>query len=400
MAIIKATNSNSSIKTALGYITQENKTEIKYITGINCNPSTAVEEMQFTKAEYKKETGRQYAHIIQSFNPKDKITPAEGHQIGLEFIERNKKFKGYEIVIATHLDKGHLHNHIIINSVSYADGKKFHTTKKDLEEFKVLSNNLSLEHNLTVPSKGTETTSFNQKKYKIIEKGASKQGQSYVLDTALIVSQILRSVRSREEFIREMEKQKYKVSWTDKRKYITFTTPDNKKIRNSNLEKTFKEHKFSKAGIENELQSNRKQYGTEQFRNVDPRNKRTESINAELHKSSNERGSSEELNNGERTGEHKENKQGNTEQNGFDIRKAREHTKRLRQESTTSIINWKERTSTEQSESNNTNAEEQSIDRRELQNNRENNKREFKELSNGINENYGQNREQDFGLDR
>ncbi len=406
MAIIKATNSKASVKQIINYVTEKNKTETKFVRGINCNSYTAVEEMQMTKAQYQKEGGRQYAHIVQSFNPEDKITPEEGHQIGLEFIEQSKKLKGYEILIATHLDKGHLHNHIVVNSVSFENGKKFHTTKKDLEEFKVISNNLSLAHNLIVPAKGTTVTSFNRDKYKVIEKGATGKGKSFVLDTALMVSQILKSARSREEFIKEMEKQKYKVNWSDTRKHITFTTPNNKKIRNSNLEKTFKEYKFSKEGIENELQSNREQYenkqhiSREQFREYVEGNKGTEFTNAELHKSAYERRYSSENDYRKRTGENKTDKSRDTEQNGIDTIKARNYAEKLRRESTTNIINWSERTEREQSESSDTNGSEQRKDKQEFQGNSQNNKREFRELSNRFNENYGKDREQDFGIDR
>ncbi len=406
MAIIKATNSKASVKQIVNYVTEKNKTETKFVTGINCNSYTVVEEMQMTKAQYQKEGGRQYAHIVQSFNPEDKITPEEGHQIGLEFIEQSKKLKGYEILIATHLDKGHLHNHIVVNSVSFENGKKFHTTKKDLEEFKVISNNLSLQHNLTVPAKGTTVTSFNRDKYKVIEKGATGKGKSFVLDTALIISQILSSARSREEFIKKMEKEKYKVNWSDTRKHITFTTPDNKKVRSSNLEKTFKEYKFSKEGIENELQSNRERYeneqhiSREQFRNIAERNERTKSADAELYKSTNERTYSTENDDGERIREDKTDKSRDTKKNGIDTIKARDYAERLRKTSTTSIINWRERTKREQSESSEQNGAEQRNDKQQLQDNRKYDTREYKEDSNGINENYGHYREQDFGLDR
>lgn len=259
MAIIKAVNSKASIAKAINYITKEEKTEEKLISGKDCNPHTAIDEMRATKELWGKTDGRQYTHLIQSFNPEDKITPEKAHEIGMKFIENTEKFKGHEVIIATHVDKGHIHNHFIVNSVNFENGSKLHTTKKDLQQLKERSNELSREHGLTIPTKGDKITTFNQSKYRAIEKGFTGKEKSYLLDTAIEVSNSLKKATSREEFIKDMESKGYKVNWKDTRKYITFITPEGHKVRNSNLEKTFKEKKFSKEGIENEIQRNREQ---------------------------------------------------------------------------------------------------------------------------------------------
>jgi hypothetical protein len=257
MAVIKAVNSKASIGKAINYVTKKEKTEERLISGKDCNPRTAIDEMKATKEQWGKTEGRQYAHLVQSFNPEDKVTPKQAHEIGRKFIESNEKFKGHEVVIATHVDKGHVHNHFIINSVNFQNGKKLHTTKKELQQLKERSNELSREHGLSVPTRGDNITTFDQKKYRAIEKGAKGQDKSYLLDTARNVSQSLKKATDRESFIKDMESKGYKVNWKDTRKHITFTTPEGKKVRNSNLEKTFKEHKFSKEGMENEIQRNR-----------------------------------------------------------------------------------------------------------------------------------------------
>ena len=259
MAVIKAVNSKASIGKAINYVTKEEKTEERLISGKDCNPRTAIDEMKATKEQWGKTEGRQYAHLVQSFNPEDKVTPKQAHEIGRKFIESNEKFKGHEVVIATHVDKGHVHNHFIVNSVNFENGKKLHITKKELQQLKERSNELSREHGLSVPTRGDAITTFDQKKYKAIEKGFTGKEKSYLLDTAIEVSNSLKKATSREEFIKDMESKGYKVNWKDTRKHITFTTPEGKKVRNSNLEKTFKEHKFSKEGMENEIQRNREQ---------------------------------------------------------------------------------------------------------------------------------------------
>ena len=84
------------------------------------------------------------------------------------------------------------------------------------------------------------------------------QGKSYVLQTGLDVSNSLKKCITKDDFIKDMESKGYKINWNDTRKHITFTTPTGEKVRNSNLEKTFKQDKFSKGGMEYELQCNRK----------------------------------------------------------------------------------------------------------------------------------------------
>ncbi|MBP6408737.1 MAG: relaxase/mobilization nuclease domain-containing protein [Fusobacteriaceae bacterium] len=265
MAIIKAVNSKSSIARAINYITKAEKTEKKLISGIDCNPETAIDEMKATKELYDKNDGRQYAHFIQSFNPKDNISPEKAHEIGKEFIEKNDKFKGHEIVLATHKDKDHIHNHFIINSVNYENGSKLHTTKHEYQEMKDISNELSKEHNLTVPEKSKEKgkiTSFNQDKYQVMKKHFEGKGKSYVIETAIAVRKSKEKAISKEDFIKEMEDQGYSTNWKDTSKHITFTNKESgRKVRLANLEKTLNDSDFTKEVLIDELQRN---YGERQ----------------------------------------------------------------------------------------------------------------------------------------
>lgn len=361
MAVIKAVNSKASIGKAINYVTKEEKTEERLISGKDCNPRTAIDEMKATKEQWGKTGGRQYAHLVQSFNPEDKVTPQQAHEIGRKFIENNEKFKGHEVVISTHVDKRHVHNHFIVNSVNFENGKKLHTTKKELQQLKERSNELSREHGLSVPTRGDTITTFDQKKYRAIEKGAKGQDKSYLLDTARNVSQSLNKATDRESFIKDMESKGYKVNWRDTRKHITFTTPEGKKVRNSNLEKTFKEHKFSKEGMENEIQRNRerREPSREQDRGQDreqPRangldkgNERTQQAHAELHKGTHERGHSNENDNRRGAKQDKNNQSRDTRQNGFDFEKARNHAEQLRRETASAYGKWKDGNTGEQS---------------------------------------------------
>lgn len=135
MQIIKAVSSKASIGIAIKYITKAEKTELKLISGIGCSPDTAIDDMKVTKLIWNKTDGRQYLHYIQSFSPNDNITPETAHMIGLNFAETLSKFNGYEILVSTHKDREHIHNHFIINSVSYETGKKY---KFHLKTLKIL----------------------------------------------------------------------------------------------------------------------------------------------------------------------------------------------------------------------------------------------------------------------
>ena len=146
MAIVKFVAAKRTIKSALNYITNPEKTNETLVSGVNCTPESAESEFDFTKTKFNKHGGREYYHIVQSFSPDDNITPEIAHEIGIKFAEY---FKGYQIVISTHCDKDHIHNHMIMNSVNYKTGKKFHQTKEDLMRVKEFSNKLCLEYGLS-----------------------------------------------------------------------------------------------------------------------------------------------------------------------------------------------------------------------------------------------------------
>ncbi|MCD8239474.1 MAG: relaxase/mobilization nuclease domain-containing protein, partial [Clostridiales bacterium] len=147
MAIIKAVNSRASINTIIQYITNPVKTEERFIGTFNCRKNNILGDMRATKKSWNKMGGRQYKHFIQSFSPEENITPEEAHAIAEELVNSWDKFKGYEVCFATHTDRNHIHTHIVVNSVSYETGKKFNYSKRELQEFKDLSDKILIEHN-------------------------------------------------------------------------------------------------------------------------------------------------------------------------------------------------------------------------------------------------------------
>ena len=120
------------------------------------------------KKLYDKADGRSYCHIIQSFKPGE-ITPEKAHEIGIELAE--KQFKNHEVLIATHKDKEHIHNHLIINSVSFKDGHKLISNKESLREIKRESNRICRREHLSTIEKPYAKERYSMAEYKLAEKG-------------------------------------------------------------------------------------------------------------------------------------------------------------------------------------------------------------------------------------
>ena len=142
------------------YAVQQNKTSKavenegetvmrQFVSGVNCSPSTARDEMIAVKKRFGKEDGTVAYHGYQSFAPGE-ATPELAHEIGLALA---KKLWGekYQVLVATHLDReNHLHNHFVLNTVSFVDGIKYHRTRKDYHEMQTVSDELCREYGLSV----------------------------------------------------------------------------------------------------------------------------------------------------------------------------------------------------------------------------------------------------------
>ena len=121
----------------------------RFVSGINCSPSTARDEMLAVKKRFGKEDGTVAYHGYQSFAPGE-ATPELAHEIGVKLAERLWGDR-YQAIVATHLDKeNHLHNHFVLNTVSFADGIKYHRTRKDYHEMQTVSDALCREYGLSV----------------------------------------------------------------------------------------------------------------------------------------------------------------------------------------------------------------------------------------------------------
>lgn len=241
MAIIEAISSKANIKRIIRYVTQDKKTNVNLISGKDCMAESCLEEMLYTKNLYHKNSGRQYIHIIQSFDPKDNLSAEQVHNVGIKLAN---SFNGFQVLIATHIDKNHLHNHLVINSVSFENRYKIQMSKKDLQYIKDYSDKLCLEIGASVIPKKEKTNYIKRNEYRV-----AKQGKSWKFKLMNAIDLSLAESNTKEEFIKNMNKLGYQVNWTDTRKYITYTTPEGYKCRDNKLY----DEKYSKGAMENEF---------------------------------------------------------------------------------------------------------------------------------------------------
>ena len=138
-----------SLHNTIEYVKADFKTEKQfYVTGINCNEKTALQDMILTKKHFGKEKGILAFHGYQSF-AEGEVTAEQAHRIGIRLAEELWGDK-YEVVVSTHLNTNHLHNHFVINSVSFVDGKKYRNTIENYAMMRKISDELCSEYNLSI----------------------------------------------------------------------------------------------------------------------------------------------------------------------------------------------------------------------------------------------------------
>ena len=129
MAVTKFLTRKTRLDTIIKYIMNGEKTEkMMYVSGVNCKPDTAIQEMLDTKKRFDKEDGIISYHLIQSFDGKE-VSPKKCHELGLQYA-KELFGDGFQFVVATHLNTDNVHNHIVINSVSFKSGYKFYNNRE------------------------------------------------------------------------------------------------------------------------------------------------------------------------------------------------------------------------------------------------------------------------------
>ena len=264
--INKRTNTHGAMRNCIEYVLRQDKINelFTYVTGPYCHDEINYDLVYRTFLEEKKmwdkDSGRMYAHNIISWHKDEQITPEQALEFGKEFAEN--WFSGFQTLVAVHKDKDHIHCHLVTNSVSYEDGRKLHNTRKDLECMKQLTNQMCRERELTIAEKGKhfdgsqiekgEVIAWSKDKYNLFRQQVK---ESFVADCAMAVLKAMENCISKEKFIEKMKQFGWNVNWTEKRKHITFQNQDGKKVRDSNLSKTF-HLDISKEDLENEFDRN------------------------------------------------------------------------------------------------------------------------------------------------
>ena len=252
------------MRNVLEYVLRDEKVKEGYVeiagpySGETINYDEVYRSWLAEKRLWDKDSGRMYAHNIISFHKDEQVTPEQVLEIGKKFAENF--FANHQYVIGVHQDKEHLHCHIVTNSVSYLDGIKLHQTKRDLERQKEFTNRLCIERGLTVAEKGHhfdgsaieqgEISAWSKDKYNLLINDAKK---SFVAECAIAIMEVVPQASSREEFISGMEERGWSVQWEDSRKHIVFQNEDGKKVRDTNIEKTFAGMEVNKEALLNEF---------------------------------------------------------------------------------------------------------------------------------------------------
>ena len=197
------------------YATNKDKTEQRFfVTGVNCDPTTARDEMMIAKSQWNDRSEIVCYHGFQSFKSGE-VTPEQAHEVGVRLAERMWGDR-FQVIVATHLNTECLHNHFVVNSVSFADGKHYHDNKANLRLLRQHSDELCREYALSV----IEHPSGRKKPYALYQ--AEKQGRPtrdnvarQAVDEAIAKSYTLK------DFDRIMADMGYRVSFDPNRKYWT-----------------------------------------------------------------------------------------------------------------------------------------------------------------------------------
>lgn len=160
MAVTKILPRNGGLKEAIDYVLNGDKTDGHILTAhFNCDPGREYREMMKTKLETGRLDKRQCYHIIQSFKPGE-ITPELALEIAKAFAQEH--LDGFEVVIGTHVDRHHIHSHIVFNSVNADTGEKYHSTQQSYyQQIRAISDRLCREHGLSVIVQGAPARSVS-----------------------------------------------------------------------------------------------------------------------------------------------------------------------------------------------------------------------------------------------
>jgi hypothetical protein len=242
MAVTQIHAIETTLNKAIDYICNPEKTNGGLlISGFHCTPEMAAIEFEFTKIAADKRGGKLAYHLIQSFEPGE-TTPELAHKIGMQLAKEHLQGK-HEFVISTHVDKNHIHNHIIFNSVPMSGKRnKYRSTIPNYYNIREISDKLCRENELSV----IENPSGNRGKC-YTEFTADKQGVSWKTALREAIDFCIRKARDWGEFLALMESKKYEVKYG---KHISFRSEGQKRFTRAKSLGS----RYSEQGIKSQLQ--------------------------------------------------------------------------------------------------------------------------------------------------
>ena len=241
----RGTQSRAAMRGVMLYVMQEKKTawEVEpLISGINCQPQSVYDDFLNTKLLYHKDGGVMFYHMVQSFPKGAAVDPRQAHEAARRLAEY---FDGCEVLVCTHVDREHIHSHCVINSVSFETGKKLHMAKEQLQELMRRNDAICQEMGLPV----FEAARQQSRGMSGAEYHTALKGQSWKLRLMNTIDECMKYAADRDAFISLMASEGYAVRWENGRKYITYTTPDSMRCRDSKLH----EEKYCKEVMEHEF---------------------------------------------------------------------------------------------------------------------------------------------------
>lgn len=220
MAVTKTHPIKSTLKAAIDYICNPAKTDGSLlISAYGCSAETADIEFAWTRRHAIEKGENLGRHVIQAFAPGE-VTPEEAHQIGLELAKEILGGK-YEFVLTTHIDRGHIHNHVIWNAVSFTDHRHYHSNKRSYYEIRRASDQLCKEHGLSVIVPGQE----KGKSY--VEHQAIRNGTSYKAKLKVTIDRLLPACADLEDLFHRLQEEGYEIR---RGKYISCRASDQERF--------------------------------------------------------------------------------------------------------------------------------------------------------------------------
>ena len=242
----------SDLKNALNYAQNTDKTEKSfYITGINCNVNDAYEQMIQTKKCYNKLNGILGYHGYQSFK-EGEVTPEEAHNIGIELANEMWGDK-YEVIVTTHLNTKCLHNHFVVNSVSFIDGKKFNSCRSSTAQLRNLNDLICKEHGISfLDEKPSPKSKFDFSYYLL---GNDYHKSKYSIRVKNDIDYAIKKSNSYIEFLNTLEGLDYVVT----ARYNKLSIRNKNYKRNIRIERRFGDE-YSIENIKSRIKEEKEDY--------------------------------------------------------------------------------------------------------------------------------------------